>query len=437
MSSRLVVALGLALSSTASASNVLLIIGDDIGVDIIPSYGEHSRPATMPTLDTLADNGVTFRNAWAHPTCSPSRASILTGRHAFRHGVLHAGQRLEPSETTLATTLSSAGYATALFGKWHLGTRRSDPVSHGFQYYAGGLNSGVADYFDWEKVTMDATSSTVHQEQTYATIDATLEAYTWIRQQTQPWFAVVAYNAPHAPFQVPPSSLLSPATRATLSGAEGDGCGSGLPDNQRSCYLAMTEAMDTAMGEMVRRLYAQGRLDDTLVIFIGDNGTPAGIIRDDGVFSSSHGKGTVYEGGVNVPLVMLGGPQLGLARGIEETDLVQGLDLFATILEVAGLPNTTGTDSQSLLGYLDGTGEPPRTQLYTELFDGQTMDGQWAVTNGTDKYLYNYGAVECYDLLNDPGESVNLYQVPNGNTAPCDQLAASRPCLNDPSHPCP
>ncbi len=438
-------ALGLVRSAPALASgpNIMLIIGDDIGVDNIAGYGEHADSAMTPRIDALASEGVLFRNAWSNPMCAPTRAGILTGRHAYRHGVLTVGStygHLDGSEETLAEVLSDVGYATALVGKWHLGTDKGElPTDQGFHYYAGNTSAAVDDYYDWERTIMStgAAPLTVRMLD-YATRVTTDDAITWLRAQTDPWFLTVAYNAAHTPFHVPPGSLLSWRTRASLNGAVGDPC-DGTVDDEETCYRAMVEAMDSEVGRLLDWLTISGQHDDTLIIFVGDNGTPSNAVIDDGVFAKIHGKGTIYEGGVNVPMVMSGGANLGLLADVEESALVQVLDIFATVADMAGGSPAAELDAESLLGYLDGkTAVTERDYLYTELFADPSNLDRWTMRADNAKYLYNDGVEECYNLSRDPGEAVELYTLGLPETWFCDELEALRPCAAaDSSDPCP
>jgi len=435
----------LALSpATQTSPNVLLIVGDDIGVDIVAAYGEHAQPAKTPTLDGLASEGVRFTNAWAHPTCSPSRASILTGRHAFRHGVLNpaAAATLPAAEVTLPQVLKEAGYSTALFGKWHLGEApESQPHRRGFDYFAGSLGAGVGDYFSWEKTVAgdtDSTDSTANTANTasettltttYATRDVQQEARAWIAAQATPWFAMLAYNAPHSPMHIPPSDLLSAETAASLKGRAGARCSRRDAANpSTACYRAMVEAMDASIGQLLRWLEARGTLDDTLVIFVGDNGTPGGGVIADGVFDPTKAKKTVYEGGVNVPLIVYGGASLPVRRGVTSDGVVQALDLFATIAELAGATEPTEptvTDAVSLTGLLTTQGAlPPRSTIYTEYAQRRQGIDKWAISDGALKVMVNEGVSRCFDLSVDPGEAIDLYAA--GPSARCDALAAKR-----------
>ncbi|MCG8425055.1 MAG: sulfatase-like hydrolase/transferase [Proteobacteria bacterium] len=421
--------------ATDGTNNILLIIADDIGVDNISGYNEHNDSAYTPKIDSLATSGVLFRNAWLNPMCSPSRASVYTGRHAFRHGVLHpSDSELNPAEETIAEVLSDAGYATAMFGKWHLGeTSGYQPTDQGYNYFSGSLAGNISDYFSWQKDTIDAaagTSVTV-TETSYATRVNQIEARTWISEQTGPWFATIAFNAGHSPFHVPPHELYT----GRLSGNVGDAC-TGSTDSQADCYRAMVESMDTYIGRLLSWLDRQGERDNTLVIFLGDNGTPGNVIIDNGVFSTTHGKSTVYEGGVNVPLIISGA---GVDTGVEVSDLVQVLDVFATMREIGNGSSSSGitVDSQSLYDYLTGTtASSPRSSVYSELYGLSGSIDRWSVTNGTAKYLYNEGTEECYDLSNDAGETSNQYDEVDAPIASvCDSLAGQRPCT--PSSECP
>lgn len=416
--------------ATNGSVNVLFIVADDVGVDNISGYEEHTQSANTDNIDSLADSGVLFRNAWVNPMCSPSRASLYTGRHAFRHGVLHPSQAdLPTGEETIAEVMHDAGYATALFGKWHLGTSvGSRPTEQGFDYFSGSLDSGIDDYFAWTKTQMTSGSTTETEvaETGYATSVNVSEAETWIASQTDPWMVTLAFNAGHSPYHVPPSSLHN----VSLSGSEGDACGGG-GDPVKKCYRAMVEAMDTEIGNLISWLDGEGQLDNTLIIFIGDNGTPGNVIVDNGVFSSTHGKSTVYEGGVNVPLIVYG-PALGIQQGVEIDSLVQGLDVFETMVDVSGGSSSSGItiDSQSLVDYLVGnTVTNERSSLYTELYKSDGTIDRWAVTDSVGKYLYIEGTEECYNLNLDAGESVEKYASGGNITNRCDALKSTRPCV--------
>jgi len=414
--------------------NILLIVADDIGVDNIEVYKEQPNYSpNTPNIDSLASDGVLFRNAWANPKCSPSRASLLTGRHAFRHGVTHPGREgtLAASEETIAEVLSAAGYKTAIFGKWHLGNVY--PSDQGFDYFSGALGN-IEDYYNWEKTqgsidtNTNEITNTTENETVYATQVVTEESLAWIEQASGPWFVEVAYNAPHSPYHVPPSDRYS---SFSLLGAEGDACTrSANTDSQADCYRAAAEAMDSYIGDLLAGI-DPAVLANTLIIFVGDNGTPGEVvIEESGLpFSSDHAKGTVYEGGVNVPLIISGGANIGIDSS-EVIDLIQIQDLFSTMLDLANAASSSSMiDGQSLIGYLDTeTAAPsPRTSQFTELASVNEGLDRWAISNGHGKYIYNEGVEECYDLDSDPGELLEQYAVQGLVETDCDILKTSRP----------
>lgn len=419
--------------STDGTHNILLIIADDLGVDNVTGYGEHADSAATPNIDALAAGGVLFRNAWTNPMCSPSRASMYTGRHAYNHGVLHPSDpELDPDEETFAEVLQAAGYRTALFGKWHLGLNEGQtPIGQGFDYFAG-AEGNLDDFFDWTRLTMNVADGSSEEANStrYATGQNVTDAQNWLGQVIggdAPWAAVMAFNAPHSPFHVPPKALFEDVT---LSGSVGSTCNNDSDDSQSDCYRAAAEAMDTKIGELLTWLDEQGALDDTLVVFVGDNGTPGNVIIDNGVFDGDHGKTTIYEGGVNVPLIVYG-PAIGVQQGVETEELVLSLDLFATFAEVGGGSPTGDVDAISLVRHL--TGEmltDSRTTLYTELYsDNQGID-RWTISNGVAKYAYIEGTEECYNLNRDPGEASEKYAEGAPITATCDELKSQRPCLD-------
>ena len=161
-----------------------------------------------------------------------------------------------------------------------------------------------------------------------------------INQQNSQWFVEVAFNAPHAPYHVPPTASYS---HVTLTGNEADDCTpAAASDDMADCYRAAAEAMDTYIGELIAQIPAEV-IANTLIIFVGDNGTPQEVvINETGYpFIAEHAKGTVYEGGINVPLVIWAGENVGLDTG-EISEKTQISDLFSTILEVAGATPTSG-----------------------------------------------------------------------------------------------
>ena len=345
--------------------NVLILLADDLGVDSLGSYGGSPDVPNTPNLDALAASGVLFRNAWSSPLCSPTRATLLTGRYGFRTGVGYLvepgdapGPALPPSEWTLPELLDlgTAGlYAHAAFGKWHLGNDAVGgdlaPNVAGFGHFEGTMANLMApeDYFEWTKIVDGAASLST----TYATTDTVDAALAWIGSVPEPWTAYVAFHAPHAPFHAPPDELHT----VDLTGA-GD----------RELYEAMVEALDTEIGRLLTSL-PSGALERTTVIFAGDNGTPSSVTVPP--FDPGHAKLSLYEGGVNVPLVVAGAR---VAWAGESDALVQLTDVAATVLGLADadpglLPPAALSDSASFAALLADPAAPPaRPHAYAEVF---------------------------------------------------------------------
>jgi len=385
-----------------SAPNVLVIIADDMGVDKLGSYAADVDPdyaaealylPDTPVLDDMAAVGVRFTDAWAQPLCSPTRAAIYTGRYAFRTGVgepvsNNNGTSLQAEETTLPEIMSDAGYATALFGKWHVGVNsypesfgseetwddyagetfehEINPITQGLDRFVGTtagvlqpLGATTGGYTDWiavesECVDCETPEVTVHHREEYAT-DATInDTLTWIGEQTEPWMAIVALHAPHSPFELPPEGCNYRAEED----AE--------PASTIGIYEEMVECMDLRIGELLDGVHALGDLDDTFVIFAGDNGTAAEVAEQ--VFDDGNGKGTVYETGLRVPLIVADGrtlvqqrsdfvvdqdwirsPRFVRVPGTESSEPVHVADIFATVGEIAGADASSGVDSVDLL----------------------------------------------------------------------------------------
>ena len=224
-----------------NSPNILLIIADDLGKDAINGFSEGTIKPHTPNIDEIRNSGLSFSNFWSYPTCSPTRASILTGKYGYRTGVKWAGDELDLSETSLQKYIKDQTgnkYSTAIAGKWHLsGSNTSlNPEIFGIDYYSGLVRGEVQSYYNWQ-LTEDTES---RFESEYATTKFTDLTIDWISKREKPWFMWLAYNAPHTPFHVPPVEMHS----------QGD-----LPEytngmNEMPYYMAAIEAMDFHMGRL-------------------------------------------------------------------------------------------------------------------------------------------------------------------------------------------
>lgn len=369
---------------TYAQPNILVIVADDLGIDAMNGYniGSTSLPTT-PNLDALRTQGLRFNNAWVTPVCSPTRSSILSGQYGSKTGVLGVPGELPLSYETLfekVTAQTNNTYSTAVFGKWHLGGNDNDnPNMQGVQHFAGVTGGAVQDYNSWN-YNLNGTVTTSTE---YATTKFTNDAIAWIDQQTQPWFVWVAHVAPHSPFHVPPDPNTYSQTNT---------------NNRRGQYLAAIEALDYEIGRLYNSLTAAEQAN-TLLIFIGDNGTPGQVLR---VYASGHGKGSLYEGGIRVPMFAVGN---GVSRiGEVEDGLVQGIDIHATVLDIINANFSEGVDnSRSFKEVLTDANAPTNPYNYSESNDGKT------IRNEQYKLIdFNDGTQEFYDLVADPIETNDL-----------------------------
>ncbi len=412
------------------ANNVLLIILDDWGIDASPL--DNTLPvatlAKMPTLQSLASSGLRFTRAYAQPVCSPTRATIMTGRHPFRHSVGNQSTHstLPTVELTLPEIFTAQGssYALASFGKWHLGNGNTGPsTAGGWNHFKGFLIGAVADYNLWTKVeVLNGAATTSNNYTTYSTTDQVNDAVSWIAARgTTPWFCWLALNAPHAPFHEPPPGL------APAGGYSAGGGNAGM-------YRRMLEAMDTEL----QRLLTNVDLAKTNVILIGDNGSPGQVVQ--APFTTGHAKDTLYEGGIRVPLV-ISGPDVTVPAGSTSDKLVHGIDLFSTVLELAGLNVVAATpgiviDSRSLVPILKGTTDTADRAVIAERFGSGAGDGRALISDDYPDYkLIIFGdrlsaldtpVFEFYHVASDGNEltPLNISQLSEGQRAAYDHLIA-------------
>lgn len=391
--------------------NLLLVVVDDLGVDRLPSYGatEPELPST-PTLDRLMDEGVTFEQTWSEPLCSPSRASMLTGQHGQRYGLGTAVRYADTVDLPLsAETLAEAlpDHDSAFIGKWHLTAGPEGltaPTDQGFDHWTGSLGNLVSSnspegleqgYWDWERVV----SGEIRRETGYATTVLADAAIDWLADRSDPWLLVLSFHAGHAPYHAPPIDLVAPDRPR--------------PDGVPGRHSAMIEALDHELGRVVDAISEEQWLN-TSVVWVGDNGTPDGV-------TGELAKGTVYEAGVHVPMVITGP---GVAAGQRTQALAHVVDVFPTLVELGtGVSPQTVLDGRSLVDCLTNPDRcSPRDMMVTASFtpngEGVSDSWQWAARGPRYKLMQAYhetvqpeGMVALFDMMSE-GESVNLLDSP-------------------------
>ena len=414
-------------SLSAQGHNVLILLADDLGVDQVSCYAEGSNPAPTNNIDALAARGVLFRNAWSCETCSPSRMTIMLGRHTFRDEVgewirYQSNNWTGPgsmvaADWTLPDVLDHAGsgYAHGAFGKWHMsqwaqGTAHPDQVG-GWGVFKGAMESPKPSFFNWPYVVNGvATTNT-----TYATTQHVDDAIAFVQSQPggQPWVCYLAFTAPHSPFHAPPPHLHT----QNLAGLSVPGAATS-PGNI-PFYKAAIEAMDNEIGRLFATL-GSTVMADTNVIFLGDNGTPIGL--SEAPFDPARGKTTPYEEGLGIPFIIAGPAVAGVPR--EESRLVSTVDVFATALDMAGVlagvPSFNVVDGISLMPYLQSATSPTlRDYIFSDRWRGDQWPdpitdpsgfGRASIRNDRYKLIDRNNTTndEFYDLQQDPFEQNNL-----------------------------
>ena len=376
--------------------NILFVIADDMGKDATPNYSEGSEKPQMPTLEMLASSGITFDNMWAYPVCSPTRASIITGKLGYHNGVLEVEQDISLSEETLhdfIKTQSNGTYDTALIGKWHLSNNITDPNTMGIDHFSGVLGGSVSSYTNWKEVINGIRVDNT----TYTTTAFSNRAIEWIGSREKPWFLWLAYNAPHTPFHLAPTNLHQQGSLPSDDVS--------IETNPLPYYFSAIEALDKELGRVIAAI--PNGLDNTIVIFLGDNGTPSQVIQTP--YRPRRAKGSIYQGGINVPMVIAGA---GVSRkGVREAALIQSTDLFTTIAQMAGGEITAKHNSRSFYSLIGNANTTIRTHAYAE----KSLNGvvSYAVRDNQYKLIVKADGTELlYDLNSDAYEQNNLLNNP-------------------------
>ena len=379
-------------SKAQERPNILIIIADDMGIDALNGYNVGTILPNTPNIDKLAETGVSFTNAWACPACAPTRASMLTGKYGANSGINTVPGILKPEQKSVfkeITELTDSAYAIGVVGKWHNGIPANidHPYSHGADDFMGVIGAGVDNYSNWTKVENHTSSACTE----YATTYFTDYAADWINNQSQPWLMWLAQVSPHTPFHVPPGGMYT----------------SDEVDTNLQKFVVMIEAMDHEIGRLLDSI-PQNVLNNTLIMFIGDNGTPGNILQG---FPKSKGKNTVYQGGIHVPLIVSG---KGVRRINEkESAMINVSDFYATLAQIAqndAYPTNKVNDSYSFKHLLSDAGGYKRDYNYMELGANETISTDvYTIRNTQYKLIYDIdGNKEYFDLIADPFETNNL-----------------------------
>jgi len=421
--------------------NFVFILIDDLGWRDLGCYG--STFYETPNLDRLAAEGVLFTDAYATaPVCSPTRASLHTGRYPARLGLTNfiGGraqgklldvpylQYLPRTELTLAKVLRQAGYATWHVGKWHLGDEPYWPTQHGFDVNIAGCHWGAPRYGYFSPYGNPTLPDGPPGE--YLTDRLTDEAINLIRSNDgRPFFLHLAYYAVHIPIQPKTDPLKRFEAKAAALGLDQINPfveGEAFPcEHKRHLrvvrrmiqsdpgYAAMIYTLDRNIGRLLQALEAEGYADNTVIFFTSDNG---GLSTAEGSptcnLPLAEGKGWMYEGGVRVPLIVKW-PGVTPAGAICTTP-VATTDFFPTILEMAGLPQIPQQhcDGVSIVPLLSGGNSLSREALFWHYPHYSNQGGTPAASIRCGDYklieFFEDNHIELYDLRNDPSERFNL-----------------------------
>ncbi len=419
--------------------NIILLLADDLGYEELGCQGNTDIPT--PNIDALAADGVRFTNGYVtNSYCSPSRAGLLTGRYPNRFGyetnLIGAENEdpelgLPPGQVTIAEYLLEAGYISSLLGKWHQGgTAKHHPFRQGFDEFYGFLHEGhyflpppyhgattmlrrkvlpgggsgrwisedgkliYSSHMGHSEPDYDANNPIVRGsqpafEEEYFTNAITREAIDFIeRQKENPFFLYVAYNAVHSPLQAIDEFMDKFAH---------------IEDVHRRIFAAMVSNLDASVGSIMQKLREEGLEDNTLIIFLSDNGGPTKELTSSNL-PLRGGKGSYYEGGIRIPFIMQWKNELPGGQIYERP--VISLDIFNSVAAASGKPVSEGwNDGVNLIPYLRGerSGEP-HSYLFWSFRDKMALRmGDWKIVRNSGN-----GKVELYNLKTDISEEHDL-----------------------------
>jgi arylsulfatase A-like enzyme len=389
--------------------NILVVLLDDVGIEPFRDYAQPVEHAVTPTFNRLGSLGVRFSRAYSTPNCTPARVQIHSGKYGFRTGQ-GTVRRLNDTWDVALSELRLPGLLNrpnACFGKWHI-TGGAQGVNSVYQHFDGASAQLSTGYTNWER----NINGSVVLETEYATevnVTATID---WINAQVQPWFCYLAFNSAHRPWHRPPDGTHSQSLPNTAPGGQ---------DDPRPYWLAMIENVDFEMARLLLNI----DLRTTTVIVLGDNGSPHQVNPQ---ADETKDKGTVREAGIRVPMWAIGAGVERYPRRRVIGDLVSVVDVYATVLELAGVSPQATHDSISFAHLLaDPSAKGARDLVYSEIFEPngvgiqRTMhDRSLRLHDGSKLIRHLDGTEELYDVSADP-----LEDSPLSNSGPTyEELSA-------------
>lgn len=441
-------------SPSDTLPNIVLILVDDLGLYDMSFYG--GEKVATPHMDEIGQSGIAFNQAYvAAPMCSASRAAILTGRYPQRFGFefqMHdrylknrleylwfrqfissdiwqpkamekvprktdiERQGLPPSEISIADLLKARGYATAIIGKWHTGSNPANlPVNFGFDYQYGffdahsmyapegttgitdqRISNDFTDQYNWKRGRKNTNGIFRNyeriEEKEHLTEAITRESIAFIQQhKAQPFFLFAAYNAPHTPLQAPDEYV-------SIYKNE--------PDPVKRVYYAMIKQLDESIGRLLGELQRLGILENTMVIFLSDNGG-ATYTYTTGNGSLRGGKITDFEGGIRVPFFISWPGKID--SGSQFTPPVSAMDIYPTIAAAAGcpLPAARQIDGKDLQVFINNDSIEPHRELFWQRGNSRAMrSGNWKVIWNAE-----FGDTLLFNISDDPDEIHDMFQL--------------------------
>ncbi|XZE18611.1 sulfatase family protein [Pirellulaceae bacterium SH449] len=416
---------GCAPAMAAQRPNIVLIFTDDHGYGDVSTY--HESDVRTPHIDSIAAEGILFTAMRANCTvCSPSRAALLTGRYADRVGVpgvirTHSENSwgyFDPTVPTIADELRTAGYHTAIVGKWHLGLESPNtPNERGFDWFHGFLGDMMDSYTthlrhdnNYMRRNTNVIEPIGHATDLFSdwAVDYLDER---AKKPEQPFFLYLAYNAPHFPIEPPANWLAKVQSRAPQLA------------EKRAKNVAFVEHLDDGIGRVLRKLQETGLDQSTLVVFTADNGGSLPHAQNNDPWRD--GKQSHYDGGLRVPFMARWPGHITPGSNCDYQGL--NFDLFPTFIELAGGKTATDLDAVSLVPLFSGKAiDTPRDLYFTRREGGPAYGGKSyeAMIRGDWKLLQNdpYSPLELYNLKDDPHEEHNLAAT---NKKTFNELAAA------------